>query len=507
MPWRGPEYPGEFPSLGWALVDLIEAYLRVPSGKAYGQPLRMTDRQIAGTVRAHRIDPDTGRYVYRRWVREGPKGDGKSPHLGAMAFAHLVGPIVFDGWDAAGEPVGRPHPTPWIQIAALAEDQTDNCYMQLRASLGQSPAIDEFGIDLGLTRIFLRGRPGKIEPVTSSSGTREGQPITFAGKEEVQYWTPPKSGPQLSRTLDRNLVKTGGLSMAVTNAYRKGEDSVAETEAAAARKGAAGLLYEAARAPWVEDLLDRELVMRALRTVYDPQADWINLEDIADACADETVPAGERRRFYLNIPDAFSEQSWLPDGEWEKHREEGARVDRSRPFSAGVDVALKRDTTALRLAQRRPDGTLVTEAQVWTPENGEHLDLMAVEQAIRVLHRTGNLSACAYDPAYFERSAQVLEDEGVAMLEFPQTHQRMVPACGHAFEMILAGQVVHDDDPVSAAQVTAAVPKVAGEAWRLSKGRTKAKIDSAIAMVMAVDVETTRPEPPPVRRSWGVLVV
>lgn len=507
MPWAGASYKGEFPSLGWALVDLIERYLTVPSGLAFGRPLKLTDRQVTGIVRAHRIDPDTGRYVYRRWVKEGPKGDGKSPLAGAVAFGHLVGPVVFDGWDASGQPVGRPHPTPWIQIAACSEDQTDNCYMQLRSALSESAAIDDFHIDVGLTRITLTDRPtGKIEPVTASSGTREGQPVTFAVKEETQHWTTAKGGPILSRTIDRNIVKTGGLSVAVTNAFRRGEESVGEQESRAGRRGAAGLLYEATRAPFVEDLTDRELVMRALRKVYDPQADWVLLDNIADACADLETPAGERRRFYLNIPDDFAEESWLPDGEWERHRVPGVKVDRARPFTAAVDVALKRDTTALRLAQADESGRVITESQVWTPAYGEHLDLGAVEQAIRTLHATGNMRACAYDPAYFERSAQALSDEGVLMLEYPQSHVRMVPACGHSYALILAGQLVHDDDETSAAQVSAAVQKIAGEGWRLSKGRTKGKIDSAIALVMAVDLETTRPVEEPVQ-DWDFIVV
>lgn len=507
MPWAGPQYDGDFPSLGWGVVDIIERYLTVPSGLAFGAPLKLTDRQVAGVVRAHRIDPDTGRYVYRRWIKEGPKGDGKSPLAGAVAFAHFVGPVVFDGWDDAGQPVGRPHPTPWIQIAALAEDQTDNCYMQLRAALAESDALDDLGIDLGLTRIYLKDRAvGKIEPVTSSAGTREGQPLTFAVKEETQYWTPSKGGPGLSRTIDRNLVKTGGLSMAVTNAYRRGELSVAEAEAKASRKGTAGLLYEAVRGLVVDDLSDRDLVLRSLRRAYDPQATWVDLENMADACADETVPSGERRRFYLNLPDDFNEESWLPDGEWEKHRRKGASVDRGRPFTAAIDVALKRDTTALRLAQLQADDTVVTESYVWTPSSGEHLDLAAVERTILELHATGNLTACAYDPAYFERSAQALADEAVMMLEYPQSHARMVPACGNAYALIVGGRVVHDDDEVSAGQVTAGAQKVAGEGWRLSKGRTKAKIDSAIALVMVLDLETTRPVDEP-EQDWDVLVV
>jgi hypothetical protein len=38
--------------------------------------------------------------------------------------------------------------------------------------------------------------------------------------------------------------------------------------------------------------------------------------------------------------------------------------------------------------------------------------------------------------------------------------------------------------------VTATAPRVSEYGWRLSKGRTKAKVDSAIALVMVLDRAT-----------------
>jgi hypothetical protein len=321
MPWV-PQYEGDFPSLGYALCDLIETYYRVPSGTAFGQPFKLTDEQYQRIVRFHRVDPKTGRYVYRRCVKEGPKGEGKSPEAGGLAFAHLVGPVVFDGWDANGQPVGRPHPTPWVQLAALSLDQTDNTYAQLHAGLADSPAIDDFGIDLGITRIYLKDRPGRIEPVTSAGGSREGQPITFDVEEETQYWTPSKGGDRLSGVLRRNLAKTGGLSFAVTNSYRKGEESVAEKDAEAAAKGAKGLLYECRRGPVIEDLTDRVAVLDGLRATYDPQTltengGWVDLERLADECADPAVRPQDARRYYFNIPDEANDDSWVEREVWE----------------------------------------------------------------------------------------------------------------------------------------------------------------------------------------------
>src|SRR5690606_14727205 len=45
VPWRGPEYKGEFPTLGWTVGEWIEEYLIVPDGPRKGQPFRLTDEQ------------------------------------------------------------------------------------------------------------------------------------------------------------------------------------------------------------------------------------------------------------------------------------------------------------------------------------------------------------------------------------------------------------------------------------------------------------------------------
>ena len=185
MPWKGPEHEGDFPSLGWALLDLYADYLRVPSGPMLGAPLELTADQATFTVRFYAIDPDTGRFLYRRGARRRAKGTGKSPHLAAFAIGELIGDTVFDGWDADGDPVGRPREAAWVQIAACSEDQTDNTYLALYEMLADSAALDEFSIDLGKTRVELRDRFGRVEPVTSAAGSREGQPITAAVLDET----------------------------------------------------------------------------------------------------------------------------------------------------------------------------------------------------------------------------------------------------------------------------------------------------------------------------------
>lgn len=298
MPWRGPEYDGEFPSLGWQILEWIETYLSVPDGPFAGQPLTFTDEQATILVRWYQVD-DRGHMVYRRGAKRAAQGWGKSPFLGAIALAELAGPTVFDGWDSNGEPVGIPRPAPWVQIAAVSEDQTDNTYA---AAYGMAQESDLAGsvLDIGLTRMFLVGKPGRLEPVTASAGSRLGQRITFAVLDETHLWTSRNGGIKLAATIRRNASKMGGRTFESTNAPLIGEDSVAERTHSAAQKGSQGLLYDAVEAPEVEDLADTTAVRKALEVAYGDSSKWVNLDRLVAEIADPGTDPTDARRFYFN---------------------------------------------------------------------------------------------------------------------------------------------------------------------------------------------------------------
>jgi len=75
----------------------------------------------------------------------------------------------------------------------------------------------------------------------------------------------------------------------------------------------------------------------------------------------------------------------------------------------------------------------------------------------------------------------------VPMVNFPQSHARMVPACGNAYDLIVNNKVIHNATATFTDQVLSAAQKVTDSGWRLSKGRSKRKIDGAIAMVIMLD--------------------
>ena len=118
-----------------------------------GEPFILTDEQLRTLLHHYRIDPETGRFTYFRGtqlVRPQKWGRVRSPPL-ICAEAHPQGPVVFDGWDANGEPVGRPFATPHIQVTAVSIDQTDNIFRALLPMIELGPLADVFP-DTGLGR-------------------------------------------------------------------------------------------------------------------------------------------------------------------------------------------------------------------------------------------------------------------------------------------------------------------------------------------------------------------
>jgi len=200
------------------------------------------------------------------------------------------------------------------------------------------------------------------------------------------------------------------------------------------------------------------------------------------------------RRYRLNQWVRTDGESWLPAGAWELCRSD-MQLKPDLPTFVGVDMALKHDSIAVVIAQPQ-DGRVVVRSKIWHPD-ANAMDVSAVEQYIRDINREFNVVENAYDPAFFQRSAEVLSENHV-MVEFPQSAARMIPACGNLYELIVNQVIAHDGDPMFADQVLSAAQRQTESGWRLSKGKSKRKIDAAIALAIASDRATSKQEVAPV---------
>lgn len=374
---------GSIKSLGWGVIDWVESYLLQPDGDDAGEPFAFTREQCNFILWWYALDAG-GKFMFRRGVLRRAKGWGKSPFLGALALAELCGPVRFGGWARDGEPIGVRHPMPWIVIAGVSETQTENTMAAIRAMSEDSALVEDFGLDVGLTRI-LTPTGGKIVPVTANAATQEGARPTFAIMDETHHWTQSNGGAKLARVVRRNLAKArDGAARVIetTNAHEPGGGSVAEGSYLAWRAMAEGrtrkksdLLYDTRQAPDGIDLADEAAVLAGLREAYG-DATWVDLERILAEVYDPDTPPEEARRFYLNQIVAAAD-SWIAPHELAaNYSDELASLVLAAPGDwkkgdtvvLGFDGSLTDDSTAL-VAVRMSDGAAWLLA-VWEKPEG-----------------------------------------------------------------------------------------------------------------------------------------
>lgn len=393
MPWRGPEFEGERPTLGYYVLDWMIENLAQP-GRDDGEPFVPSQEQAEFLCDYYELHPVTGKRIVHRGLLSRPRGWGKSPFVGAIALAEACADVVPDGFDAYGEPIGRPwHSirTPLVRIAAVTEQQTDNTWVPLlEMARGKSLSTD-YGLEVLDTVIYLSR--GEISPITSSATSVKGDPACFASLDQTEEWKESNGGVKLAKTLRFNAVKLGGSIIETPNAFTPGEGSVAENSAADyqaildGRSRARGILVDHREAPGDTDMTDEQSLVAGLRYAYGDSSDhpdgcvlhdppcapgWSPIEGITGAFWDTSNQPQDLRADFLNQITHASD-AWLSQPEvraatdLDRVVEEGDRIvlgfDGSRKRSRGVT-----DATAL-IGCRLSDGHLF-EIGVWEQPKG-----------------------------------------------------------------------------------------------------------------------------------------
>jgi phage terminase large subunit-like protein len=167
------------------------------------------------------------------------------------------------------------------------------------------------------------------------------------------------------------------------------------------------------------------------------------------------------------------------------------------PTWVGVDVGIKRDSSAITAVQYRTDrpDTLHSTTRIWTPTKDEPIDVTDLMAHLRILTSTYRVGAVSFDPRFFDVPAKFLYDEGLPMIEIPQSIEHMTPAAGDLYERIHNGLVSYTPDPLFEEQVLNAVPRFNERGFTLSKGKSRGRIDACIALALAVDRATHKQKP------------
>ncbi|AEV52082.1 terminase large subunit [Rhodococcus phage RGL3] len=292
-----------------------------------------------------------------------------------MAFSHWH-PIT-------GEPIGKPKPSAWIQIAAVSQDQTRNTFT-LFPALVSDKMKETYGLDLNKTIIYTKAG-GMIEGVTSSPLALEGKRPTFVVKNETQWWVETNDGHTMSEVIAGNVDKAaygGCRSLSICNAHVPGQDSDAErdyqafNDVLAGKAIDTGLLYDSLEAPADTPLSeipsptdDPEAHELGLQRLYEGlltargDAVWLDLDTIIASMLDVRRPVTESRRKFLNQVNA-TEDAWISPAEWDR-RQADVKLEPGDRITLGFDGSKSNDHSAL-VACRVEDGALFL-LKVWDP--------------------------------------------------------------------------------------------------------------------------------------------
>ena len=379
LPW--PDDPEEKArlmemSLGPQVIDWAEWRTDEPGLlNDEGEKWRFTDGQARFIILWYAFD-DNGRYIYRSGLKRSSKGTGKDPFGAAMCNIEFLGPSQLDFDMNRGGWYGKRHHMPLVQMASNSADQSKKLLRVANSQLG-SEAVDYYQLDKGMTATYVKNSPARMEIITNSESSAEGDPATFIVLNESHHMTPNSGRDEIAAVVRRNAGKSKGNIQArvleLTNAHMKGNGSVAEETYIAWQKQQSDsrfvkdILYDSVEADPRLDFYDADERRLAIRQAYS-DAPWADIDRLCSEIIDPRLSAAEAIRFYLNgladAEDAFvGAQEFMALADPSKGMRDGDRI------SLFLDCSKSEDATAL-MACRIDDGFNQTMG-VWQRPRGK----------------------------------------------------------------------------------------------------------------------------------------
>lgn len=426
-----------------------------------------------------------------------PEGNGKTTLLAGLALYHCE---------------FRPHAS--VGVAAASREQAQIMYSQAEGFVLRSPRLTQlvhsevqaakgkrktevplFTCLEGYRRINHHAG-GRIQVYAADDRTGDGVIPTLGIIDEPHR----QKDLALYRTWSGKISKRKGQIAAISTAGTPGSDfevtraRIHETAEQRSQDGA------------FTRVVSKRIVMHewALPESADPEDieavksanpfRGITTEMLRDKLTSPTMTMHHWLRFVCNRATEDLD-IWLgPDGAriWDSLTDPWKLEPGGRTW-VGVDFARKRDSTAVVAIQQRPDeegkapSRLHMVLRLWVPTEDRPVDTTDVMQHLRELATTYSVEAIAFDPWNFDTEAAMLLDEGLPMIEVPQSIEKMSIAVRTLYAGIMGGTVTHDDDPRFTRHVLDAVPRFNERGFTLTKSKSRGRIDAAVAAAMAID--------------------
>jgi phage terminase large subunit-like protein len=217
------------------------------------------------------------------------------------------------------------------------------------------------------------------------------------------------------------------------------------------------------------------------------------------------------RNLYLN---QWTEQAvrWLSMGHWDACTEPLPDLT-GEPCWAGLDMSATTDITALCLVFPRDNGHYAVLPHFWIPENvaakkeridgvpyrqwrdqglmsftpGDRIDHFCVRDDIVRLVAPYHLQELVIDRALAAMVTALLMQDGIPVVEFPQTIYGMSSGSKMLERLVLGNELIHGGNPILRWMASnAAIESDKNENIRPIKDRSTGRIDGIVAAIMAL---------------------
>lgn len=340
-----------------------------------GEPWRFTKGQKRFFILWYAFDSVTGRWKYRSGVKRGAKGTGKDPFGACWCDIELIGPSHLVKRD--GQWVGERHRMPLVQIASNSEAQSKDVLRVANAMLC-AETREYYNLDPGETRTIIKGEGGRLEILTASERSSEGDPATAIMVNESHHMTESSGGHRVAAVARRNVGKSPRELQArvceFTNAHMVGMDSVAEQSYNAWQAQVSGrnpgqredILYDSIEAPPDIRLHIEESRLAGLTAAY-ADAPWADLERLSGEMVDLRTSEADSIRYYLNGL-ATAEDAWIDPRKFDELARPDIVVGTKEQITMFLDCSKSEDSTGL-VGCRLKDGH-VFKLGLWQKPHG-----------------------------------------------------------------------------------------------------------------------------------------
>lgn len=482
-------------SRGTDVVDFAEALCKITKDSIAGhsgEPMifRPWQRKLTEHLFAVRAD---GRLRHRTALIGLPRKNGKSAWLSAIALEHLVlGP-------AGGE----------VYSCAADREQARIVFGTAKRMVEMQPELSDF-LKVYRDALYNPKTGTTYRALSAEAFTKEGLSPTLVAFDELHAQPNRELYDVMSLAMGARVEP---MLIAITTAGVRvdssGRDSLCFTEYERGKRIAKGQLDDPSHFfAWWEPR-GKTADWRSERTWRESNPgfdDIVAKEDFESAV--KRTPEAEFKTKRTNVWTETYD-TWLPDGAWAKLGN-GLTVPDGAEVTLGFDGSFNNDSTALVVVQvaDKPHVDVVAAWEKPAEADPEwRVPVIDVEEAIRQACRRWQVREIVCDPYRWGRTYQILEAEGLPIVEFPQSPQRMVPATTRFFEAVVNGTLSHSGNRDLARHMDNAHLKTDARGSRLSKDKnSNRKIDLAVAAVMAFAradaLKMPIPEVDPLSQVW-----